>query len=99
MRAQQSEVCREPKTAGLLAIGPLGLMAGGPEDHFTDSRELYVLVEGDAWAHVEALDPDACVRDRPSCRFYVKKLMVMAVFLGRDGAAGGVASRGGRGSA
>jgi hypothetical protein len=21
-------------------------MAGGPEDHFTDSRELYVLVEG-----------------------------------------------------
>jgi putative oligomerization/nucleic acid binding protein len=33
-------------------------MAGGPEDHFTDSRELYVLVEGDEWAHVEALDPD-----------------------------------------
>jgi hypothetical protein len=28
-------------------------MAGGPEDHFTDSRELYVLVEGDEWAHVE----------------------------------------------
>ena len=24
-------------------------MAGGPEDHFTDSRELYVLVEGDEW--------------------------------------------------
>jgi hypothetical protein len=41
------KVCRELKTAGLLAIGPLGLMAGGPEDHFTDSRELYVLVEGD----------------------------------------------------
>ena len=39
------------KTAGFLAIGPLGLMAGGPEDHFTDSRELYVLVEGDEWAH------------------------------------------------
>ena len=54
-----SEVCRELKTAGLLAIGPLGLMAGGPEDHFTDSRELHVLVEGDEWAHVEALDPDA----------------------------------------
>lgn len=34
-------------------------MAGGPEDHFTDSRELYVLVEGDALAHVEGLDPDA----------------------------------------
>jgi hypothetical protein len=34
-------------------------MAGGPEDPFTDSRELYVLVQGDAWAHVEALDPDA----------------------------------------
>ena len=34
-------------------------MAGGPEDHFTDSRELHVLVEGDEWAHVEALDPDA----------------------------------------
>lgn len=33
-------------------------MAKGPED-FTDSRELYVLVEGDEWAHVEALDPDA----------------------------------------
>jgi hypothetical protein len=42
-----------------MAIGPLGLMAGGPEDHFTDRRELYVLVEGDEWAHVEALDPDA----------------------------------------
>jgi hypothetical protein len=35
------------------------LMAGGPEDHFIDSRELYVLVEGDEWARVEALDPDA----------------------------------------
>jgi len=23
-----------------MAIGPLGLMAGGPDDHFTDSREL-----------------------------------------------------------
>jgi hypothetical protein len=34
-------------------------MAGGPEDHFTDSRELYVLVEDDESAHVEALDPDA----------------------------------------
>jgi hypothetical protein len=33
-------------------------MVGGPEDHFTDSRELYVLVEGDEWAHVD-LDPDA----------------------------------------
>ena len=55
----QSDVCRELKTAGLLAIGPLGLMAGGTEDHFTDSRELYVLVEGDEWAHVEALEPDA----------------------------------------
>ena len=52
----QSEVCRELKTTGFLAIGPLGLMAGGPADHFTDSRELYVLVEGDEWAHVEALD-------------------------------------------
>jgi hypothetical protein len=30
-------------------------MAGGPEDHFSDSRELYVLVEGDEWAHMEAL--------------------------------------------
>jgi hypothetical protein len=34
-------------------------MTGGPEDHFTDSRELYVLVEGDEWAHVDALDSDA----------------------------------------
>jgi hypothetical protein len=34
-------------------------MGGGPEDHFTDSRVLYVLVEGDEWAHMEALDPDA----------------------------------------
>ena len=34
-------------------------MAGGPEAHFTDSRELNLLVEGDEWAHVEALDPDA----------------------------------------
>jgi hypothetical protein len=35
------------------------LIAGGPESHFTDNRELYVLVEGDEWAHMEALDPDA----------------------------------------
>jgi hypothetical protein len=48
----------------LLAIVPLGLMAGGPEDHFTDSRERYGLVEGDEWAHVEALDPDAGYRAR-----------------------------------
>jgi hypothetical protein len=31
-------------------------MAGAPEDHFTDSSELYVLVEGDDWAHVDGLD-------------------------------------------
>jgi hypothetical protein len=31
-------------------------MTGGPEDHFTDSRELYVLIEGDECVHVEALD-------------------------------------------
>ena len=37
-----SEVCRELKTAGFPAIGPLGLV-----------------VEGDDWAHMEALDPDA----------------------------------------
>jgi hypothetical protein len=43
----------------LPAIGPLGLMAGGREDHFTDSRDLYVLVQGNEWAHVDALDPDA----------------------------------------
>jgi hypothetical protein len=55
----QSEVCRELKAAGVLAIGPLGLMAGRPEDHFTDSRELYVLVQGDEWAHAVAVDPDA----------------------------------------
>jgi hypothetical protein len=36
-----------------------GFDGGRPEDHFTDSRELYVLVEGDEWAHMEALDPDA----------------------------------------
>jgi hypothetical protein len=33
----QSEVCRELKTADFVAIGPLGLMAGAPEDHFADS--------------------------------------------------------------
>jgi tetratricopeptide (TPR) repeat protein len=33
------------------------------------------------------------------CRFYVKKVMVMAVFFVRGGAVGGVARRGGRGSA
>ena len=48
-----SDVCPELK---ILAIGALGLMAGGPEDHFTDSRERYVVVEGDAWADVEGLD-------------------------------------------
>src|SRR5215212_6304079 len=34
-------------------------MAGGPEGHFTDSLEVDGLVEGDEWAHVDALDPDA----------------------------------------
>ena len=34
-------------------------MAGRPEDHFADSRDPFVLVEGDEWAHVEDLDPDA----------------------------------------
>ena len=42
-------------------------MAGGPEHHFTDSRELYVLVEGDEWAHVEALDPGAGYWAPPVC--------------------------------
>jgi hypothetical protein len=37
-------------------------MAGGPEDHFTDGRDLHVLVEGDEQAHVEALDRDAGYR-------------------------------------
>ena len=58
----QSEVCRELKTAGFLAIGPVGLMAGSPEDHFTDSRELYVLVEGDEWAHVGPMIPAPVTR-------------------------------------
>ena len=62
MKAPQSEVCRVLKTAGFLAIGPLGLMAGGPEDQFTDSRELYVLVERDERARVKAFDPDAASR-------------------------------------
>ena len=48
-----SDVCPELK---ILAIGALGLMAGGPEDHFTGSRELYVPVEGDEWADVAAID-------------------------------------------
>jgi hypothetical protein len=52
----------------LLAIVPLGLLAGGPADHFTDSRELYGLVEGDEWAHVEALDPDAGYAWRSTAR-------------------------------
>lgn len=39
-------------------------MAGGPEDHFTDSRELYVLVEGDEWPDMEALDHDGGYRAR-----------------------------------
>jgi hypothetical protein len=42
-------------------------MAGGPKDHFTDSREPYVLVEGDEWAHMEALDPDAGYWGPPAC--------------------------------
>ena len=37
----------------------MGLMARGPEDHLTDSRELSVPVEGDEWAHEEARDLDA----------------------------------------
>jgi hypothetical protein len=32
-------------------------MAGSFDDHFTDSRELYVLVEGDEWAHWRPLIP------------------------------------------
>src|SRR5512132_1991278 len=42
-------------------------MPGGPEDHFTDNCELYALVEGDEWAHVEALDPDADLPGLPAC--------------------------------
>ena len=42
-------------------------MAGGPEDHFTDSRELYVLVEGDEWAHVEALGSRRRLLGPPVC--------------------------------
>jgi len=37
-------------------------MAGGPEDHFTDSGELCVLVEDDEWAHAAALHADAGYR-------------------------------------
>jgi hypothetical protein len=55
----QPEVCGELTAAGFLAIGSPGLMAGGPEGHFTDSRELSALVDGGEWAHVQLLDPDA----------------------------------------
>jgi hypothetical protein len=41
----------------LLAIGPLGLTARGPEDHLSDSHELHALVEGDERAHMQALIP------------------------------------------
>jgi hypothetical protein len=42
-------------------------MAGGQEHHFTDSRELYVLVEGDELAHVELCVPkfDRCDQGPP----------------------------------
>jgi hypothetical protein len=32
-------------------------MAGAPEDHLTDSRDLYVLVEGDEWRMWRPLIP------------------------------------------
>jgi hypothetical protein len=59
----QSEVCRELKTAGFLAIGPLGLMAGGPEDHFTDGRWNWWLPDWAASSSASTRRP--CRRRRP----------------------------------
>jgi hypothetical protein len=53
-RAIADQVLAAPHTSQLDEIGAVEIgMAGGPEDHFTDSRELYVLVEGDEPAHME----------------------------------------------
>ena len=47
-------------------------MAEGSEDHFTDSRELYVLIEADEWAHsiawlpVPQAEPNSDSNSRPA---------------------------------
>lgn len=46
------------KAGATLLLGPLGLLFGGPRDYITDSRELYLLVEGPNWAYSAAAPPD-----------------------------------------
>jgi Short C-terminal domain len=46
------------KAGATLLLGPLGLLAGGPRDYVTDTRELYLLVEGPDWAYSAEAPPD-----------------------------------------
>ena len=56
-------------------------MAGDPEDHFTDSRELYVLVEGDEWANGADLEFPKQERSLPrqSCPHHTTRRTSSAV--------------------
>ncbi len=54
------------KAGGTMVFGPLGLfLAGNAKERATDSRELYLLVEGPGWAYTHQFAPDLgrAVRD------------------------------------
>ena len=109
--AQRLEVQRYPAGAIILSpdeqsAGAVRLVWRGAVDLLDQGLALDRLGEGELFGHpsmLSGLPPGFEVRAAEDtvclCRFYVKKLMVMAMFLGRGGAAGGVARRGGRGSA
>jgi hypothetical protein len=44
--------------AGLVLLGPLGMLAGRAKDHLTDTRELYLLIESPDWIWGANFAPD-----------------------------------------
>jgi hypothetical protein len=69
------------KTVGVAFFGPLGLLAGGPKDHITDTRELYVLVEGSDWAWSETATP--ALEDGYTARRFAQLVNVVARLSGQ----------------
>jgi ParB-like nuclease domain len=85
----RTEPGSQAEADGPAEVGAAARLRKRARDRQPATRSRFVRSE-----HEVRIDPRFCF-----CRFYVKKVMVMAVFLGRDGAAGGVARHGGRGSA
>jgi hypothetical protein len=53
------------KAWGTAFFGPVGLLgAGNAKDRVHDSRELYLLVESEAWAYTRPIDPNSGVEAR-----------------------------------